>query len=31
MLELAFKNKYLIIVLSLLIAVISIVVIGRLP
>ncbi|MFZ6010781.1 MAG: efflux RND transporter permease subunit [Bacteroidota bacterium] len=31
MLELAFKNKYLIIVLSLLIAVISIVAIGRLP
>lgn len=31
MLELAFRNKYLIIVLSLLIAVISIVVIGRLP
>jgi CzcA family heavy metal efflux pump/RND family efflux transporter MFP subunit len=31
MLELAFKNKYLIIVLSLLIAVISIVVIERLP
>ncbi|MGE0568970.1 MAG: efflux RND transporter permease subunit, partial [Bacteroidia bacterium] len=31
MLELAFKNKYLIIVLSLLIAVISMVVIQRLP
>ncbi|OGU11111.1 MAG: hypothetical protein A2X61_00370 [Ignavibacteria bacterium GWB2_35_12] len=31
MLELAFKNKYLIIVLSLLTAVISLVVIGRLP
>ncbi len=31
MLDLAFKNKYLIIVLMLLIAVISVVVIGRLP
>lgn len=31
MLEIAFKNKYLIIVLSLLVAIISIVVIGRLP